>query len=79
MLYRDLKKAGVFNLMPNGFNLYICDVNQRLWPVFDNNEWFYVTDDNSKRISSKQLEKAEVKYIGSDPDGEFVPALWIVL
>ena len=79
MLYRDLKKAGVFDLMPNGFNLYICDVNQRLWPVFNNNEWYYVTDDKAKCISYKQLEKVEVKYIGSDPDGEFVPAIWVVL
>ena len=79
MLYGDLKKAGVFNLMHNGFNLYTYDTNQRLWPVINNNEWHYVTDDKTKCISYRQLEKVEVKCIGSDPDGEFVPALWIVL
>ena len=63
-----LKDLGILtNLMPNGFNLYVIDseINGGDYDQFVKIEY---NDD---------LDNKEVIYISSDPEGDFIPAIFI--
>ena len=87
--YNELKKFGVFDLMPNGFNVYLddeeligTDDSEFANLMYDMEENVYKTLENKDGkvfvITSEELSESLVTYIGSDPMGDFVPALWIV-
>ena len=61
-----LKDLGIITtLMPNGFNLYTIN------PTADVDNQF------TKIEYNESLDKNEVVYISSDPDGDFTPAIFI--
>lgn len=76
MLYKDLNNAGVFKLMPNGFNMYDDITGKPFHCTILNNDVLYTI--NGKPVFIEQINNAEVVCIGSDPNGALeVPAIWI--
>lgn len=74
--YGDLKATGIFNLMPNGFNLYDDNSNKQINYTEIAGNGVYTA--KGITISPEQLEEMEVTCIGSDPNGDLeVPAIWI--
>ncbi len=86
--YKELKEFGLFDLMPNGFNLYLDDDNI----VGDEDNLFvydidsigtgttdrYILKSNSNiTITSDELQECTVTFISSDLTDFSVPALWI--
>ena len=82
--YKELKKFGIFELMPNGFNVYLDDEDM----VKSDDSYYahleYSLDENVYKtpngitMTSEELMESRVTFIGSDPIGDFVPALWII-
>ena len=81
--YKELKEFGLFELMPNGFNVYLDDEDivksddsyyAQLEYSLDEN--VYKTPDGIT-VTSEELMESKVTSIDSDPMGDFVPALWI--
>lgn len=76
MLYKDLKNFGVFNLMPNGFNMYDDATAKQFKYVELYGIGLYEV--NKETIHPEQILDLEVTRIGSDPKGELeVPAIWV--
>ena len=83
--YKQLKEFGLFELMPNGFNVYLDDENMvksddSYYAHFEYSldEGVYKTP-NGITLTSEELTESKVTFIGSDPMGDFeVPALWII-
>lgn len=82
--YKELKEFGLFELMPNGFNVYIDDES-----IVKSDDSYYAhleysLDENVYKtpngitVTSEELMESEVTFIGSDPMGDFVPAIWII-
>lgn len=83
--YKELKEFGIFELMPNGFNVYLDDED-----MVKSDDSFYAhleynLDENVYKtpngitMTSEELMESTVTFIGSDPMGDFeVPALWII-
>ena len=83
--YKELKEFGIFDLMPNGFNVYLDDEDM----VKSDDSYYahleYSLDENVYKtvngitVTSEELMNSTVTYIGSDPMGDVVvPALWII-
>ena len=83
--YKELKEFGLFELMPNGFNVYLDDEDM----VKNDDSYYahleYSLDEgvyktpNGITVTSEELTESKVTFIGSDPMGDFeVPALWII-
>jgi hypothetical protein len=83
--YKELKEFGLFELMPNGFNVYLDDEDMvksddSYYAHFEYSldESVYKTP-NGITMTSEELMESTVTFIGSDPMGDFeVPALWII-
>lgn len=83
--YKELKEFGLFELMPNGFNVYLDDEDMvksddSYYAHFEYSldESVYKTP-NGITLTSEELMESNVTFIGSDPMGDFeVPALWII-
>lgn len=83
--YKELNEFGLFELMPNGFNVYLDDENMvksddSYYAHFEYSldESIYKTP-NGITLTSEELMESKVTFIGSDPMGDFeVPALWII-
>ena len=83
--YKQLKEFGLFELMPNGFNIYLDDEDivksdDSYYAHFEYSldECVYKTP-NGITLTSEELMESNVTFIGSDPMGDFeVPALWII-
>ena len=83
--YKELKEFGLFELMPNGFNVYLDDEDivksdDSYYAHFEYSldESVYKTP-NGITMTSEELMESTVTFIGSDPMGDFeVPALWII-
>ena len=74
--FKDLEKFGIFDLMPNGCNLYDDKTDQKFKYVELAGNGLYTV--NGETIYPEQLDDFEVTCIGSDPLGELeVPAIWL--
>lgn len=81
--YKDLKEFGLFDLMPNGFNLYLddedivgSDDSMEAQFNYDIDTGIYSLNNNSNiKVTYDELQDCEVTCIGADAD--FVPTLWI--
>ena len=74
--FKDLRDAGIFDLMPNGCNIYDDKTNKKFKYVELAGMGIYTV--NSDTIYPEQLDNFEVTCIGSDPYGELeVPAIWV--
>lgn len=74
--FKELNDAGIFDLMPNGFNLYDDETNKQFKYVELAGNGLYTV--NGDTIYPQQVDDFEVTCIGSDPKGELeVPAVWV--
>ena len=79
--YGEWKDLGLFDLMPNGFDLIlddeqIDDCEEALFEFdIDTNEYKHVISIAS--LTRDELIRSEVTYIGSNTHDFTVPALWI--
>ena len=83
--YKDLKEFGLFDLMPNGFDLYLDDDyiaqdedSLKAQLVYDIDSERYILSSNSNIIiTNDELLECIVTYISSSIADFSVPALWI--
>lgn len=83
--YKDLKDFGLFDLMPNGFNLYLDDEDivedddstQALLNYDFSNDCYTLTSNSAIKITRDDLLKCTITGIGSDISDFSVPAVWI--
>lgn len=74
--FKELNDAGIFDLMPNGCNIYDDKTNKKFKYVELAGNGLYTV--NGDTIYPEQLDDFEVTCICSDPSGELeVPAIWV--
>lgn len=83
--YEAFKKLGFFDLMPNGFNLYLDDEDivedddstQALLNYDFSNDCYTLISNSAIKITRDDLLKCTITGIGSDISDFSVPAVWI--
>ena len=83
--YEAFKKLGFFDLMPNGFNLYLDDEDivedddstQALLNYDFSNDCYTLISNSVIKITRDDLLKCTITGIGSDISDFSVPAVWI--